>query len=1775
MLVELLMKKNGKMLFGVFLVIFAITAAIGITFAVNNLNTTIATFEKDGYALYLDGSKNSKATAYSFKQGTDYQFRESTNTISFESDKENVKVDEETIIHYSDGSLGVLKKVVGIDVSKINNNIIFYYNIYKDTKINYSDKSYNIKLTTGDEVKFTNLLMRISDNKFLLTGENVRLVFTNEEIIDFGDYVEFEYTSGNVVKIYNNEKYYQTISSDAVLLVSDIKIDLKEATVYKNNKQYISLTNLVINHDGNIDALEEEVEQLEITDGEVDVEIEGVGGNSAAGGSYIDDSGELEDTGSSDSSDSKDDEGDGETVAEDSDYKKTPQFKVTELQVTALKVDAKIEIVDEDALLSSDTTVRIIENATSKVIYEEYAAQGDSMITLSMADLDPDTEYTITATANYLKKEIEYTKTFISKIFRTEALGVEFTKSYATDSSLIIEVVKDSYSNVDSLVIELYDSEGKTVSYSQVSFAHEYSREITFQGLTSDTTYTVKMTDILCQGTIVDEGYAQKETYKTLKVKPEIGTLNYEVDKKKQQFNLSVNSVTDTDYGIQNFRYEIYDARADLATATPILSITEDDLSQVAVKVDDVKINRGVAYTYVLVVEFYDNEKTVEYSKELGTTMTLDGVEFPSVRWDEATSYVTWEQINGTIIIEDPSSAIVSDKYQVVYKNSIDVYTSTTITADTETGNIPININGLRANETYTFQVYASINLQDGNETEDSVYIGSVFVQTGEPNALVAVFSTTNNYTNAFSINFKLEDDSSGDSSLEASTLSEMTFTLYKGSTVDGEREVYKRVLDTEKDAYVSSLKSTFYDSNIIIDPTFFGAKNSDFTEDIYTLEVSKAYDYTDYKNEIPIENNTYPFKTNTYIPEIPDDPNDAVVITTITNAISESFGLEYDDNLDSNIVRGYTLSPRYNNETNTAVYIEWKTYKYGINSETGIGEYVYVEGLDKTTYFNEDGTLDPTIYYVSEGTASSINDTDTLRRGNTYYFTYKIYLDVDGDGAVDTIYPEKVDATVTLRSRALTPLKQSASVTMYPIRSTSSTYVWKYKIKDVDSTLEENKLYSQMDGSTAFTSSPNITVNDNSYNEVTFSGLTGNKAIILKKQERTIKYEEPTYETLTQEYFYSHKKTLDLSYTINIEVNQLVISINDYYDNIDLINSIAAADVIITPVNASDLEKLGTQTISGIELENENIIVDFIEIYRYLSIDIEVDVIVYYDTGNMGFELGSQYVALQKQSIDGTGNYYGYDSSSKKLVQNSIIKNSMYTNTFYPDNNKLTLVTPNNHQFNLDITIDSTGVIYENNNIILKELKQQELTSENNNVQFDMIIPGVSLLNSANKNNITALLDSAEVTAKIVTLDTVDLKDDLIYIELYQTDANGTNATYLKTDTHYVSEFNQSVIIDDLAPETNYYIQIYAYVYNNEISAYEKHYLYDVDQLVVGCKYNFYTLSKVEVSNITAEIVEKAYLTKNLVIKYNLDTIAGYDRIEYKLQKLENGAYVDTDITIPNSTTFYTAMTVNVNAQPGKNVDIAYGGKYQIIITPIGYYTKDGEKTEINLGTVVYQFTLEEAQQPYLGISSSKDADNLYFRVSISDPDYIIVNGLYDVKLTDSSGNTIASYEDYSIDTINKLFTFNRSVYSLVENETYKFTVTVSLDKKNDGKTFTTTSNSRTTIFGDNLNIGTVTAAKNTDNPQNIDIIFADSYKLSTIDTIQYTVNGSGTDFYLSNKETFITTYDSTKLLYYYTIEIDDTTKYESDNVYTIGINFYTSGKLVAQTEITYYYTS
>ena len=830
-----------------------------------------------------------------------------------------------------------------------------------------------------------------------------------------------------------------------------------------------------------------------------------------------------------------------EVVEDENKIIKQPIYKVVNMEVSAINLDAEIEINDEDSLIISPTDITVVDNASLKVVYEGSVPAGDTSAFISTAGLTPDTEYTIYAKATFEIDGIDYTKSFVNKIFRTEALGVTFDKSYATKDSISVKVNKKGYSEVTSVVVSIYDETGVKLDYKGVDFIENNTVEVTFDRLNKNTKYKVVMSDVLCDGIVVEEGYFEEKVMLTLKDAPSVGSLQFEINKRTSKFELSINDVDDPDYGIVGYRYEIFDVRQNMNTDTPLVIVETNKLEKISVNVDEVKLLRGSTYTYRVAVIFEDNDKTVEYIKELGGTMQMDGVAFPSVRFDA--DLITWEQINGTIIVEDPNNTIVGDTYKVVYKNAVDVYTTNTIISSSSEETVPISVNNLRSNETYTFQVYASVNLKDGNDTIEQAYIGSVIVKTGTPEPLTASYEAQMNYSSAFSVDVQLSDYNGKSASLEASTISEMTLTLYQGSTAGGAVEVYRKVVDSNIDDYISSIKTGFYDGKTTIDPAFFNSVNNDFTEKTYTLVISDVHDYTTYKNEIPVYNNTFTFGVNNFLPDLPGANTNPVNVTKIANKNAAVFGLDYDANLEPNTIVGYSVISNFMNDSQNAIKMVYHVWAY--NQLTG--EYEIIK--DYSVDYDEFGNVDSIVVPVGYGTANNVFDSDMIRRGNEYYFSYEVHLDIDGDGDEDTVYPTAVDSSAILKSASQFPEKQAPIYQIYPSVSTNSSAAYKYKVKDVDNCLESNNLYAFLGNDTTSTSSVSIIPNQSEFKLVNFIGLTSDSFYSIKANERKVKKRNSAYTTLSTQYLSPLTSSLDLTYEVEVNSNTLIVRITFAYN--------------------------------------------------------------------------------------------------------------------------------------------------------------------------------------------------------------------------------------------------------------------------------------------------------------------------------------------------------------------------------------------------------------------------------------------------------------------------------------------------------------------------------------------------------------------------------------------------------------------------------------------------
>lgn len=1754
------MKKSG-IVYALFIIIVIMIIIYGVNIVMGNISTEHKQFSADGYVIGVNGTK---VSTHSFHNGSPYYYNKVDKKYHISTDNEEVSLDTQNVAHYQDKSFVTLDNMVAIDLNNVDDELILYYNVFKDTTIKY-DKTYNVDSVTGT-INFDSLLLRMSDNKYLLLGNNIRLVINEDEVINFPEYIYFEYVDGSIVKLYDQNSFYQTISDDAQLLVEDITINLKSGMISKEGKNYITLSNLVIEKDGNIDIViadedeEEKTEEYQIDNPNIDQSILDNTDTSSDGGGSSSSSA----IGGIDGDIGEDEEEQTEEVVDETKAIKVPVFRVTSLNLTSLKMEATIEIEDQDNVLNSETNVTIVENASSKIVYETTLAKGDLMGYISYPDLKPDTEYTLYAKASYTLGGNSYEKNFVNKIFRTEALGVSFKQSYVTNNSIVVDISKESYSKVSSANIGIYSKDGVLLDYKSVNLKNNAKESVTFSGLQHNETYMVKMYDIISNSVMVEDGYSVVKNITTLKDPPVIGELTYAVSKMNSSFDLNVSKVTDTDYGVVGYRYEIYDARQNLDTDTPIMTIKKNELVDVNVLVDNNVLQHGVAYTYRLITEFYDNEKTIEYVNDLGKTMQIDGVQFPSVRWEETN--VTWEQINGVIVIDDPSNTIMSDTFKIVYKNSVDVYESMQVTAETNTNAIPININYLRANETYTFDVYASINLQDDNPTVTETYIGSVRVQTKSPNKLHAVFAPKDSLTDVFSVNFSLVDDSTS-ALLEANTLTSLTFTLYQGATTDGKVEVYRKTIDSKRGEYESSLKDLFYNETALINAKFFNKQNNDFKQSTYTLVVDNAYDYTGYdSNIIPITNNVYNFQVNNYIPDIPEDVDEQITVNEILNKRATDFGIDYDDTLDSNTVVGYRIASLYNNAANTAKTITYHVWRFNPITE----EYEKLSNLDQTLTFNEDGSVEPAIFTMGHGTANNILDSDQMRRGNKYYFSYEVMIDSDKDGIGDTNYPTSVDENAILKSPIITANKQKSKVFLYPSVSDLHTFSWKYKITDVDKALFENKLFCFKNVDEEASSFADIFVDESDFNVATFIGLNAGDNVTIKKSEKLLKSSDDYFETISTQYFYGYNTSLDISYDITTSDTRSIIVIRNYMDKIPLLKTIARFDAIITPVNEADLNRLGSTTISGLKLEEDTITIDNYDIAKYMGVEIKIDIVAYFDSGATGFDVTSSWKAIQKGSFGEVGSYY--ISNGTSFVQSDYLFQGMVHTTFNYGNAMLYVEDEDGQNISLQLKTDKTGVLYKNNNILLKEILSATLTSSNNVVQIDNMIPGISLLNESNKINVIPLLTSVQINPKLYGTDVIEIKDDKVYMEIYETDQNGLNAQFIRTIEKNKQDYENTIEIENLKSQTNYYAKFYVYVKNNLTNAYEKVYLYDVDQKLVGVNYSFHTLSDIGVRNIHHAYDALSYNDKRLSISYEIENIFGFEKIKYELYKKTDEGYVLTNINIPDSMVFFNDMVVEIDASPNAQQEIAYGKEYKIRIIPVGKYIVDGVEQEIELGTKEYEFKIDNYKTPYVGISTGKTDTSIYYRVTVTDNSNVIKDGLYDVRLLDSQGNELSVQRNISKNLVNKRFVFSKSQYHLVNEEVYTLVVSIGLDEESNGQVSRVIDKSKDIQFGDSLELGTVALNEKNDEDNSIEVVFSDSYRLDTVSRISYTIASVSTGFYYTGSGDFVTRYDSATDLYYYNLQLGDTVL-EDNTLYLVTLNFYNrNNTLLKSTELDYY---
>ena len=1042
------------------------------------------TFVKSGYIL---NPMSANSTRYYFDKGTSYHTNLSSLIVFNDVDKDDVKVNKDSFVHYLDGDMSFLKNGAILDLGTINKSMATYYNITDKSLVKYSNGGYTID-NKDDVLTIDNFIGRISDNRYIVAGANVRLVYGADNIETKGDYFEITYVENGVVNIENQEVKLQMAAQDAKILVNDdIVISLGAKKINYGTDGVMSITEITIDGNENIEVIpKDEYKDNSSSSNGGNSSSNGSGGSQGDDGTNGDGNGNGGTGGDGNGGTGGDGNGSGSDDKPNSVIDDYNLIKLKDVKIDATSIEVMFDISDK---LKEQLILQVINTATGKRIYTSVLSED-----VKIESLTPNSNYLFTVSSSNGDKE------YYQGLFRTDVLGVELTKVYATSSSLTYKVKVMEESVVSDLTLKLYrfDSESNEevfISSYDIKAEDAYDGYTAlFDNLDSNTIYTAVIEDISLNSYQYVGVYTISNNAITLKEIPNFNNLSVLVNAEGSSFELSIKDIKDKDNAITRYTYNIY-RKEDVSNnvddlKTIIKPITKNNASSVSVLVDNndsTKLSSEENYVYNVVIEYFDNEKYVEYASVYSDDFIMSGeAKIIFERDDELTTY---NKIVANIKLVDNSCIVFMDgRTNCDLENNIYIKVSEDnnysnvsskiipIEFDLETLTYKLELNDLIENTRYRIEVFADIDRKDGNGVVFNSLLGQTIMSTKAlANLNVSFEDAGSSELHPINSNIKFNPvNGTSDAQLKYTidALKRVDVYLYYGNVSDN---VNAGVL-LGNTSYLSSngvnIGELFYENKFnLTNGDVFGLGLDDLRNEdgelspYYTIAIYAYYD-EDGKLPIVLNNNIYAYKINELLlmGKI-EEPK--LLVNPISNGKSS---YRFDKLIDDSTIVGYKLTAAFDRlglENHGFIINKFNVYVY-LKSELESG---IVKPVD--FYILEDGKLKRVNTISVDNPASGIENTiymdygseydkrdDIMSRGNEYVVSYALGLTKDG---VSSVYPTAKEYEAGGVFATVLAEKESPNIKLYPLISDKNSITYKYNIVDVDKALSGNKLYSNV----------------------------------------------------------------------------------------------------------------------------------------------------------------------------------------------------------------------------------------------------------------------------------------------------------------------------------------------------------------------------------------------------------------------------------------------------------------------------------------------------------------------------------------------------------------------------------------------------------------------------------------------------------------------------------------------------------------------------------------
>ena len=1513
----------------------------------------------------------------SFGENTSYRMNLNEKIVFSGDSGEIYEVNQDSFIHYSDGSIALLKNGAFVDVKSINEDIVPYYNITNKSLIKYKDGGYEIK--NGDDLLyFEDILLRVSDNKYLIAGKNVAVRLPGVDGLIRGNYFEVTLIENGVLHL--NETTID-LSSGSVIYKGEVRLNISEVTIDGNENIYIA------------------PEPTTTTTTTTTTTKPSGGGNGNGSGS-----------------------GSGNETPEPIDPPSDDEVSVELVQLTVtVRGMRAIMQLNNPSKIQGEIEASIVETKSGNTILNSKPDITES------GYLEVETD-TLKNNTNYMLiiREVKNNgdfREYLQRVFTTENFGVTLQKVMISDTDIVYNVLFAENSTINKALFALYDEHGNLVENSTVEVTKE-NNTLSYDsndGIQSNTIYTLKAIRLG-----VDEneaGYITK-TIKTLKKKPVYRSEDLpRVQETEDGFVLTIpdSSINDPDNAITSYTFKVY---AEANIEDPIYVSDAQPARALNLAMGTNGISNNVNYIYKAIIEYNDNEKIRQIETGYSSKFRSSGVSVVFTQYNTT----DFDTIRGEIKLIDPDCRVpMPGRVGCSGTNNFQLHVEGVI--NKEINFVPSNedntfiaqnieISNLKANTNYMMYLLGDMYVKNDDLTVGGDYILATSTIIGNPfsastvnvDSLRVVKKSDNASTFETPINTTISLISNSSSAVFIDKVKTLTVKLYRKDASSNTEQIGNTINLTN-----AQIKDLLFNKDYVITNKFFGIDNLDALKEVastpdnwiysnYLIEFSDAYNVPLLEidvNSTEIEIQDRIIETNIsasfllkYYAENRDNPN--IDVETIAYA-----NVPDNETYARTTVAGYRLSVTNYIDNIKDILRQY----YGITGTENNWDYIYyIYGIDGSIIYTSPRTKNQIYDFYLED--ENIPNYD---RGSSYHFGFQI-------ATSDSVYPQEiVENNEDNEIVWFNPTRENPIIELATYNSTPNSITFIYKItKDLDDAFYGNTIYLQSNGSNV--SEGTISKNDN-YQFVTFEGLQNGTVYSLVYRQKNERVDTAqTFMTISKGSFYFdgyYTLTSDYTLSYNDTGNRLAVII----DNANMLIRGMAYSVRIVASNVTKEFVFTKGDLTACVNDEKNcLIINYADIEELQGTNAVVNVSGYYDTGIMGLAAAGDYYVFK---TDSNSAYLRVDQAGR-AYDNAIYPDGLYNYVFSLNAGKYN-ATITNLLSNYNWTTTNTPKTYELSfrtgpggaafgntySYNPKVVEPVVLSTNNNNFYFSSIIPMVNTNYEQKIDEIKINANLSGLTKTIVNNEFAG-NDKRIYIELYQNaDFTGlVDTKYVNMDLDDLGK-TMSFNFTGLKPDTTYYYKVFGNILNSS-NVYAKTEIYDYTSTGV-LETRLKSAKTLGASDILSSIdayyestsTNQQYANRNITIETKFINTDNF-RLQYLVTDENEAGVLDTKNV--NSEDVLSTLTLNYDIT-SSNFKFGNSG-YNLKIT--AYTASNDELILYNDAFIPHlkdETSITELREPEFSVTNLETSvvDGKYvisFNINANDADKVLTNAEYNVTL-------------------------------------------------------------------------------------------------------------------------------------------------------------------------------